>query len=405
MNAVDLVVNSEPSGLTAVRARTATARSWPSRCRAFLSDRLPAVRLATTSICLALAACGGSADAPPPPETGPLLAVPPTITQQPANLSVTAGQPASFTVAATGTAPLAYQWQRDGVDITGANATTYAIPATVLGDSSATFRAVVTNVAGSATSNSATLTVTMSAPVLTITPQPANASVVAGTTASFTVGGNCSAGTLNIQWQRNNGTGFGNIVGATAGVYSFMTVMADSGALFRAVLDCSGQSSAPSSEATLTVTAPGGITLSLLPIVGLRDQAEIFGMKAIDPQADGTYVLTQNNRVKRLSADLLTIDALAGGAASGFADGPAASAQFNSPSGLTHDGAGNLYVADTGNHVIRRIAADGTVSTIAGSPGTSGSTDGTGAAALFDSPWGLALAPTAISTSQTGATT
>ena len=392
MNAVDHVALPHPFGPT-IRLCEAIAPRWLSRCLAGSLARVPVLRLATAGLCLALAACGGSADAPPPPQSGPLVATAPTITQQPADLSVTAGQPASFTVAASGTGPLAYQWQRDGVDIAGATAATYAIPATVLGDSGAAFRAVVTNGAGSATSQSATLTVTMSAPVLTIAPQPASASVIGGTMASFTVGGTCSSGTLNIQWQRNGGAGFVDIAGANSGSYGFMTVMADSGAQFRAVLDCSGQSSTPSSAATLTVTAPGGVTLSLLPIVGLREQAEIFALKAIDAQADGTYVLAQNNRIKRLSADLSTIDPVAGDAAPGSADGPAASAQFNGPSGVTHDGAGNLYVADTGNHVIRRIASDGTVSTIAGSPGTSGSTDGTGGGARFDTPWGIALGP------------
>ena len=78
---------------------------------------------ALAGACLVLAACGGSADAPPPPEGG-AGPVPPTITQQPVDLTVTAGQPASFTVAASGTAPLAYQWQRNGADIAGAISTT-----------------------------------------------------------------------------------------------------------------------------------------------------------------------------------------------------------------------------------------------------------------------------------------
>src|SRR5204862_579897 len=126
-----------------------------------------AASAAGAALCALLVACGGSADAPPPPEGG-AGPVAPTITQQPVDLTVTVGQPASFTVAATGTAPLSYQWQRGGVDIPGATSTTYTIAATVLGDSGATFRAVVSNVAGSATSNSATLTVTAAAPVLTI---------------------------------------------------------------------------------------------------------------------------------------------------------------------------------------------------------------------------------------------
>ncbi len=85
-------------------------------------------RALVAAACVVIAACGGSADAPPPPEPGPpATGTPPTITQQPANVSVTAGQAASFTVAATGTAPLAYQWQRDGVAIAGATAANYAL--------------------------------------------------------------------------------------------------------------------------------------------------------------------------------------------------------------------------------------------------------------------------------------
>ena len=347
--------------------------------------------------CLVLAACGGSADAPPPPEGGP-GPVPPTITQQPADLTVTAGQPASFTVAASGSAPLSYQWQRNGVDVAGATSTTYSIATTVLGDSGATFRAVATNVAGSATSNSATLTVTASAPVLTITQQPANLSVVAGTTAAFTVAGTCSSGTLVVQWQRSQGSGapltFADIAGATAPTYTLpSTIIGDSGAQFRANLSCSGQSAATSNAATLTVTPPGGVTLSLLPLVGLRDQADIASSTGIDQDPAGNFNFIAGNRVKRLSADLSTITLVAGQQGSGSTDGPAAAAQFNFAFSLTHDAAGNIYVADQGNSTIRRIAADGTVSTLAGLAGIAGSTDGTGGAARFSSPAGIAMGP------------
>ena len=347
--------------------------------------------------CLVLAACGGSADAPPPPEGGP-GPVPPTITQQPADLTVTVGQPASFTVAASGTAPLTFQWQRNGVDIAGATTTTYSIAATVLGDSGAVFRAVVTNMAGNATSNNATLTVTASAPVLTITQQPANISVVAGTSAAFTVAGTCSSGTLVVQWQRSQGSGasltFADIAGATALTYTLpSTVLGDSGAQFRATLSCSGQSTTPSNAATLTVTPPGSVVLSLLPIVGLRDQAEIPSITSIDQDPGGSFTFVTGNRIKRLSADLSTIAPVAGIAFSGSADGAAATASFNQPFGLTQDGAGVLYIADSGNSTIRRIAVDGTVSTLAGLAGSTGATDGTGSAARFDSPTGIALGP------------
>ncbi len=348
--------------------------------------------------CLVLAACGGSGDAPPPPvagASGPPPAVAPAITQQPADLSVATGQPASFTVAASGTAPLAYQWQRNGADIAGATATTYSLATTVLTDSGATFRAVVTNVAGSATSVAATLTVTSAAPVLTVTPQPADTSVAAGTSASFTVGGNCSSGTLAIQWQRSPAGApvWAAIAGATATTYSFATVIGDTGAQFRALLDCSGQSGAASNVATLTVTAPASVTLALLPITGLRDQADISSPSAIDQDPANSFTFITGNRVKRLSADLGTVTLVAGGQFSGSADGVGANASFNQPLGLAQDAAGNLYVADSGNNTIRRIAPDGTVSTLAGAAATSGSADGTGANARFNSPRGMALGP------------
>jgi hypothetical protein len=84
----------------------------------------------------------------------------PQISTQPASKTVTAGQTATFSVTATGTAPLIYQWQKGNSAIAGATSSSYTTPATVTGDSGTTYRVVVSNSAGSATSNSATLTVT-----------------------------------------------------------------------------------------------------------------------------------------------------------------------------------------------------------------------------------------------------
>ena len=83
----------------------------------------------------------------------------PSIASQPASQTVAVGQAAVFSVTATGTAPLTYQWQRGTANIAGAISSTYTTPGTVSGDNGATFRVTVTNSAGSATSNSATLTV------------------------------------------------------------------------------------------------------------------------------------------------------------------------------------------------------------------------------------------------------
>ena len=80
---------------------------------------------------------------------------------------------------------------------------------------------------------------------------------------------------------------------------------------------------------------------------------------------------------------------LAGGI-EGFADGRGAGARFNTPSGIALDRHGNLYVADTGNHAIRKVTPQGEVSTVAGD-GTPGYRDGTGAQARFNGPMGVAV--------------
>src|SRR5437667_962319 len=84
---------------------------------------------------------------------------PPSITTQPVNQTVTLGQTANFTVTATGTMPLSYQWTKYVVNISGASQPSYSPPPTTLADDGSHFAATVTNSAGSVTSNNATLTV------------------------------------------------------------------------------------------------------------------------------------------------------------------------------------------------------------------------------------------------------
>jgi sugar lactone lactonase YvrE len=88
-------------------------------------------------------------------------------------------------------------------------------------------------------------------------------------------------------------------------------------------------------------------------------------------------------------SDLLSFTTLAGNAGYGSVDGLAATARFYSPQGVAVDGAGNVYVADTYNHTIRKIAPDGVTSTLAGAPGQPGAKDGVGPDARFAAPAGL----------------
>ena len=174
--------------------------------------------------------------------------VAPTISTQPASLTVTVGQIATFTVTAAGTAPLAYQWQKNGANIAGATTATYTTPATTGADNGTTFDVVVSNAAGSITSQQATLTVNSASVAPTITTQPANQNVTAGQTATFSV---VAAGTaaLSYQWQKT-GT---PITVATSSSYSTpVTTSADNGEQFRVTIT-NAAGSVTSSAATLTV--------------------------------------------------------------------------------------------------------------------------------------------------------
>jgi glucose/arabinose dehydrogenase len=93
-------------------------------------------------------------------------AVLPSITSPPSNQTVNVGQTATFTVSASGTAPLSYQWQKNQTNIAGATSASYTTPATVLADNGSKFRCIVSNVAGNVASSEATLTVTNPPPQL-----------------------------------------------------------------------------------------------------------------------------------------------------------------------------------------------------------------------------------------------
>lgn len=179
-----------------------------------------------------------------------------SITAQPVSQTVTVGQTATFSVAATGNGTLSYQWKKNGVAINGATSATYTTPATVASDSGSSFTVVVTDSSGNLTSNAATLTVTAAPVAPSITAQPASQTVIAGQTATFTVTATGTA-TLTYQWKKN-GTAIG---GATAASYTTPATLAtDTGASFTVTVTNS-VSSVTSSAAILTVNVPPALTL------------------------------------------------------------------------------------------------------------------------------------------------
>jgi glucose/arabinose dehydrogenase len=129
------------------------------------------------------------AAAPPPPPTAP------TITTQPQSQTVAAGASATFTVAASGTAPLSFQWQRDGASIAGATGSSFTLTSAQSSDSGASFRCVVSNSAGTATSTAAVLMVTTA-------PPPPTTQILEAETAAFT------GPTLSTKHPGFTGTGY-----------------------------------------------------------------------------------------------------------------------------------------------------------------------------------------------------
>ena len=170
---------------------------------------------------------------------------PPTIITPPANVTVLKPDPATFNVEAEGDPPLTYQWYRGSSEISGATGPSYTLAQTDLSDDGATFSVVVTNVAGSASSSSATLTVEDAPNILT---QPSNVTVVAPASATFTVVATGSP-PPSYQW-RENGV---DINGATNASYTTgPTQLSDSGSTYSVVVSNS-RGTENSLEAVLTV--------------------------------------------------------------------------------------------------------------------------------------------------------
>src|SRR5205823_6402508 len=129
----------------------------------------------------------------------------------PSNQTTTQGQPATFSVSAGGTAPLSYQWRFNAANISGATASSYTIASAQPTDAGS-YSVVITNIAGSITSATATLTVNIPP---SITTQPSDQPVNQGQVATFNVAATGTA-PLSYQWTFNAA----NISGATDNSYS-----------------------------------------------------------------------------------------------------------------------------------------------------------------------------------------
>ena len=178
----------------------------------------------------------------------------PVISSQPSSLAVTAPNPASFSVTASGTAPLQYQWQKNGA-IVGTNASTYALTTTSASDGGS-YTVTISNAAGSVTSSAALLTVHVAPVAPAFTTQPVDVLVAAPNPATFSAAASGSPSPI-LQWQVSTdaGSSFADLAGGTGTSYTTpSTGTGDSGKRSR-VIATNGSGAVTSAVATLTVSA------------------------------------------------------------------------------------------------------------------------------------------------------
>lgn len=308
-------------------------------------------------------------------------AAPPLVTTAPHSRAVADGSQVTLAVAATGTQPLAYRWHVDGAPIEGATAATHTFTAS-FAESGRRYSVSVSNAAGTATTEAAVVTVVAGAPMVTIASQAVSVDI--GGTAMFGV---TVTGTppFTYRWQRSddNGASWVDLSGATSASLSLADVtLADANARFRASVT-NAQAGVLSEAATLSVRPNLRI---LAGAAGGGGYAEGSGMSARLYFPRAVVVDTAGNLLVADSFNHLIRRVTPQGQTSIFAGRAPGPVLFGSPNALATDASGNVYVGS--DLTISRIAPDGSVSLLAG--GQVGSEDGTGAAARFKNIAGMA---------------
>ena len=353
-----------------------------------------------------------------------------------AAVQVTVGHAATLSVEVEGTPPFSYQWLKDGNKISGANAGSYVLSSAQTSDSG-TYSVTVSNSAGSTTAPGEMINIVAAPSVTTSTSTTGVSSTVtssqvatAGHDVTFYAATNAGG-----QWQIstdggatwNNLSNGGHYSGVTTGTLSVSNVdsglnaaqyrfssQGTTGTMFSlsvapavfpfpvgiAVDQVGNLYVADTSTDTVQKVSSAGVATLLAGTSGQAGTVDANGANArfndptgLTASADGTLYLSDgsNATIRRIATDG-TVSTLAGSSTNrGNSDGSGGAATFSAPLGICRDGGGNLYVADAVNNTIRKITSGGTVSTIAGSAGIAGNADGVGNAARFNHPTGVAV--------------
>ncbi|HKQ75856.1 MAG TPA: pectinesterase family protein [Blastocatellia bacterium] len=295
---------------------------------------------------------------------------PPVITMQPRSQTILVGEPVNFTAQVSGSAPFTYQWRKNGASIAGATSPSFSIASLQLSDAGV-YTVVVSNGAGSAVSDPATLIVTTTPVPPTITAQPMSTTVVAGNPAQFTVAAEGSS-PLSYQWRKDGVI----IPGATAATYAIASAnAADAGAYTVTVTNAAG--GATSDPAVLTVITPPAI------VTPPASQTVNAGANAtFSVVASGTAPLTYQWRKNGADIPSATNSTLTLNNAQA-ADAAAYTVVVSNAGGSATSPAATLTVADPGLTVTALFPANGAMGLpvdaplkitfgVAPTPGTSG---------------------------------
>ncbi|PTX91566.1 immunoglobulin domain-containing protein [Opitutus sp. ER46] len=275
----------------------------------------------------------------------------PTISSQPYSNSVYVGQNASFYITANGSYPRTYQWRRDGTAIAGATTSVLSLTAVTLADA-AGYSVVVSNSQGSATSQTATLTVNAAVAPVLYPSYPNDQTVMVGNSVSFGYSLNAGSSPFAIQWYKN-GTA---IPGATTTPLLINNIaLADAGNYSVKVSNAAG--SATSREAVLTVNPATPVTIYTQPEGVTVAEGQSFQLSAY---ASGSSPLTyqwekDGTPIKDAKYSYYSVSAAA------FADAGAYRVAVTNPAGTVYSSAATVTVNAAQAPTITRQPASVTV--------------------------------------------
>jgi|GEM_PF-1118680 len=329
---------------------------------------------------------------------------PPSITTQPVSQSAVTAGTATFSVAATGTEPMKYQWRKDGTAISGATNSSISF-SNVQTEQLGSYTVVISNSLGDVTSSAASLTVSTNATY--------TFSTFAGSGTNGTVDGTGKAAQFNAPWgiavdsagnvyvSEGGGSGLSvppsNVIRkiTSAGIVTTLAgkvgVTGSQDGVGTAATFNGPRGLAVDSAGTVYVAANGirkittaAVVSTLVPNMN-QPSAVVFDI-------NGNLLVAESNThaIKKVTLQGAVAD-YAGTGTWGWLDGPAATAQFGGPTGITADSFGNVYVSEYYNATIRKITSVGAVSTFAGKANAAGVTDGLGADSRFNGPLGVAV--------------